>query len=590
MDRRYALRVAGLYALAASVWIAVSDIGIGTLGLSTADVSRLSLYKGFLFVVVTSMVLYSSVVRAGRRYQNLAGRLATLIEVVPIPIVALDLDSRVTLWNPAAERVFGWTAAEVIGERNPIVPPEDWEAFLENQRKLAEAPNSHGLEARRRTRDGRLLNVHVFNAAVRDDSGAIVGTVGVLEDVTQRNAVARELERHRDHLEDLVRERTEELTRMNEELSRATDAKDTFLASMSHELRTPLNSIIGFTQILLQGLAGDVNEEQTKQLQMVNASGRHLLALINDVLDLSKIESGRTSVRWEPVRLQEITSAVAGTIQPLIREKGLTWTCECDADAMIVTDRQRVEQILLNLLSNAVKFTETGGVRLSVAVRGAYARFEVADTGVGVAQDALERIFGEFVQIESTDSMRPEGTGLGLAISRRLAALLGGTLVAASEVGVGSTFVLTLPVGSIGPGAEKAASRACDVLVVDDDVHARMIVTALLRDSGYHVREAADGARALEAIAEKLPDAIMLDLVMPKIDGWGVVERLKAEERTADIPIICASIMHESEVDGTEAFAGFLVKPIDAAGMLKMLDTVLSGRGCTGDADREGPS
>lgn len=576
MDRRYAARVTAVYSLAAGLWIVLSDGLLAGLDLSASQVSRLSLLKGLAFVAVTALVLYMSVTRGTRRFASLSDRLSTFIDVAPIPIVSLDLTGRVVLWNPAAEHAFGWSAAEVIGQKNPIVGPEQRETFAEEQKRLPERPNTTGLEVVRRRKDGQRVQLRVFSAAVRDERGRAVGTIGVLEDVTDYNRAIVESERYRDHLEELVRDRTTELSRANEDLQRATDAKDTFLASMSHELRTPLNSIIGFTQILLQGLAGPLNDEQARQMEMVNAAGRHLLELINDVLDLSKIEAGQMTIIAAPIRISEILTAVEGTVRPMLDAKGLSWECTCDRDDVIITDRLRLEQILLNVLSNAVKFTEKGSVRLSASARGASVRFEVADTGVGIGSESLQRVFGEFVQIETKDAIRPEGTGLGLAISRRLAHLLGGTLVASSQVGVGSTFILTLPSGAELPQASSpSTSNTQTVLVVDDDTHARGIISAVLRDAGYDVRQAFDGDVALEMAAEEPPDVVLLDLVMPRLDGWEVLKRLKSRADTADIPIICVSILEESEHPPVDGFAGYLVKPIDPAGLLELLDTVL---------------
>ncbi len=574
-----------MYSLAAGTWIAFSDGLLASFGLTADTISRLSMYKGFGFVAVTSIVLYAAVTRGMQRLEVLSDRLSTFIDVVPIPIISLDMDFRVVLWNPAAERVFGWSAQEVLGEPLPLVPEDEWDTFVASQATLLQVPNPAGLEVVRKRKDGAPVHLRVFNAAVHDAQGRMIGSIGVLEDVTEMNAASAEIERYRDHLEEIVRQRTGELEDANESLLKAQAAKDTFLTSMSHELRTPLNSIIGFTQILLQGLAGPLNDEQARQLEMVNSSGRHLLALINDVLDLSKIGAGHVVLQRDEVLLAEVLADIEGTARPLLDEKSLDWVCECDSQEVMFTDRRRLEQILLNLVSNAVKFTERGTIRLSAKVSGSFVRFEVADTGIGISQDALELVFGEFVQIDMKEAIRPEGTGLGLAISRRLANLLGGTLVAASEVGVGSTFMLNLPVGVyLEDGAHEGVPyerERCVVLVVDDDPQARTIITKVLEGAGYAVRQASDGASALEKVAENRPDIILLDLVMPRLDGWAVLERLKSDEMTATIPIVCVSIMLESEQPSTAGFSGYLAKPIDPAGMLEMLDTVLAGTACT---------
>ena len=240
---------------------------------------------------------------------------------------------------------------------------------------------------------------------------------------------------------------TEELAVTNEELTRATQAKSRFLANMSHELRTPLNSIIGFTGVMLQGLAGPLNEEQERQLGMVRRSGEHLLALINDVLDLSKIEAGRTKVTATDVTVGDLVDAAAATIQPLAAQGNLDMAIEADdCGLLLFTDVQKVTQILVNLLGNAVKFTREGGV--SVRVTSPDRRtvsFAISDTGVGIAQEDLSSMFDEFMQAEVMGS-KPQGTGLGLAISRKLAHMLGGTLTGISTPDEGSTFTLTIPV------------------------------------------------------------------------------------------------------------------------------------------------
>jgi len=250
----------------------------------------------------------------------------------------------------------------------------------------------------------------------------------------------------KDHLEKTVRERTADLERLNEELRVATEAKSRFLASMSHELRTPLNSIIGFTGILLQGLAGELNDEQAKQMHMVEGSGKRLLALIDDVLDLSRIEAGRSevvSVEFDPA---EMVDSVVSAIRPLAEERGLDLRVEvADGVGTTSTDIGKVRQILTNLLSNAVKFTQRGGIVVSVApATGDRLVFSVSDTGAGISADEIEAIFDEFTQGRAGAEVL-QGTGLGLAISRKLARMLGGDLAVRSELGKGSTFTLTLP-------------------------------------------------------------------------------------------------------------------------------------------------
>ncbi len=583
MSRRFAWVVTIVYMLSAGVWIVVSDTVLAAMGLPAERIASVSLLKGLGFVLVTGTVLFFATSHAGRRYTDLSGRLSAIIDMSPVPIITLDLDGNVTLWNPAAERVFGWTEAEVLGRPNPIVPEQERTESRRIQAPVASDEGAPGLELTRVTKDGRTLLVRLFSASLHDERGTLTGLMGIHEDITRRREARQELERHRDHLEELVDERTLELRMANDALIDATEAKDTFLASMSHELRTPLNSIIGFSGIMLQGLAGPLNDEQSKQLAMVNSAGHHLLALVNDVLDLVKIEAGQTSLSLQTVRVADVLDSVEGTIRPLADDKHLALRCELTGDlASIVTDRRRLEQILLNLLSNAIKFTDDGSVSLTVSTDDDVVRFEVTDTGIGIPHESLDRIFDEFVQIDRSDLLRPEGTGLGLPISRRLAALLGGRIVARSEVGIGSSFVLELPQRAAGPLAEQPQpdTDTCTVLVVDDDAHARGIVSRILAAKGYRAIEAADGEQGLAAVAKYHPDCVLLDLVMPRLDGWAVLERLRDDPATADIPVICTSIIDEGEQGVAKGFAGYLVKPINPSGLVALLEETLAGVAC----------
>jgi PAS domain S-box-containing protein len=322
----------------------------------------------------------------------------------------------------------------------------------------------------------------VSHSPIFDDERVVIGASVLARDVTERKAAAVALMAHAEQLEHLVDERTsalaalnEELQSSNEELNRlneslesanaqfgganeelqaanealdeATHAKSEFLASMSHELRTPLNSIIGYSGILLQGLAGEMNDEQRKQLEMVSTSGKHLLALINQILDLAKIESGQ--LEFHPVRfdVSELLAEVGDTLRPLAGDKGVELVGEvCEGAGSLCSDRTAVEQILINLVGNAVKFTDMGRVSVRAMREGPDIVFEVSDTGCGVPREEMERIFTEFYQSSAPGVQPAGGTGLGLSVSRRLAVGLGGSIEADSEVGVGSVFSVRLPV------------------------------------------------------------------------------------------------------------------------------------------------
>ncbi|MGB4441388.1 MAG: ATP-binding protein [Coriobacteriia bacterium] len=265
---------------------------------------------------------------------------------------------------------------------------------------------------------------------------------------TERRRAERELSEYRDHLEQTVQDRTAELMVVNEDLQRATRAKDDFLASMSHELRTPLNSVIGFTDLMLKGRTGELNDEQRRQIRMVNDAGQQLLSLVNEVLELSRIDAGVLSILDAPFDPTEAVGRLVEMMAPVAAGKGLdlNWSAAETVPHRIVTDRGRLDQILLNLIGNAIKFTAHGGVDVVVRAEGPDAiAFSVEDSGIGIAPADFEAVFEHFRQVQ-TGPAGEAGAGLGLSISRRLAEALGGTLTVASEVGEGSIFTLTLPV------------------------------------------------------------------------------------------------------------------------------------------------
>ncbi len=350
----------------------------------------------------------------------------------------------------------------------------------------------------------------------------------------------------------------------------ASQLKTQFLANMSHELRTPLNSIINFTRILSSGLRGPVTPEQRDYLTRVRHSGEHLLGLINDILDLSKIESGRMELYTEPVQVAALIQGVIATAAGLTKGKPIE-LCQDLAPALppVQADRTRLRQILLNLLSNAAKFTASGAITVRAHPAAGQLIVSVHDTGIGIAPEHLTTIFEEFRQVEGSASRRYEGTGLGLTICRRLVELHGGRLWVESTVGVGSTFAFSLPIVASEPSGAVAtlatpSSTGIPVLVVDDDPAAIEIVAAYLEHAGYAVYGLTDSRHVLEAARVVQPAAIILDVLMPHKDGWEVLSELRAEPSLQAVPVALYTIVEEQKLGFYLGASAYLTKPIDA--------------------------
>ena len=366
-------------------------------------------------------------------------------------------DGSITFLNEFGQRFFGYSAEEMTGRHvvGTIVPHTGSDGH-DLQRLIAQItddPEAFGQNVNENMRrDGTRVWISWTNRIVRDAQGEVVEILSVGTDVTERRRAEEAIRKLNADLERRVIERTAELALAKDRAETADRVKSAFLATMSHELRTPLNSIIGFTGIILDGLAGPLNPEQERQLAMVQNSARHLLALINDVLDISKIEAAQLKVTSMPMSVPAAVANVVGIVRPLAEKKGLTLQVEVAPEiGSIRSDPRRVEQVLLNLLNNAIKFTEQGGVTLSVAredrpgLAGGAIRFAVRDTGIGLKPESLATLFQPFKQVDSGLSRSQEGTGLGLAICRRLAELMGGTVTVESEWGKGSVFTFTLP-------------------------------------------------------------------------------------------------------------------------------------------------
>ena len=435
-----------------------------------------------------------------------------------------------------------------VGQRGEF-GDQDLETVV--KQRIEQLKHKHSFE---RTRpDGMVLEV--YRAPTSDG-----GFIAIYTDITERKRNEAELNRAREAAET------------------ANRVKSEFLANMSHELRTPLNAVIGYSQMLQEEAKDAGQEDFIPDLAKIENAGKHLLGLINDVLDLSKIEAGRMTMFIEDANIAAMITEVRGIIEPLAAKNSNRLIVNCPASVgTIRTDVTKLKQSLLNLLSNASKFTDKGTVELTVARNGTGAAetvsFRVADSGIGMTPEQLGRLFQAFGQADSSTSRKFGGTGLGLAITRHFARMLGGDIAVTSEEGKGSVFTLTLPVQAAleepttVPEAKPMVSGdkegAQTVLVVDDDEAVHDLVGSMLGREGYRVLHARNGDEALAIARKERPDAITLDVMMPQMDGWSALTAIKADPEISNIPVIMLTMLHERAIALSLGAEGYITKPVD---------------------------
>ena len=389
----------------------------------------------------------------------------------------------------------------------------------------------------------------------------------------QFNVMAGRLKESYAGLEQKVEERTREVEEKSRQLELASQHKSQFLSSMSHELRTPLNAIIGLTEMMVTNAARFGTEKAAEPLRRVHRAGSHLLGLINQVLDLSKIEAGKLELSPDWVNLTPLINEVVDTARPLAEQNNNRLMVKCQENlGSLTVDPMRLRQILLNLLSNACKFTKQGEVTLlarKLVNEGHWIEFAVTDTGIGMTPEQQAKLFEEFTQADSSTARQYGGTGLGLAITRKLARMMGGDVTLTSEAGKGSTFTVRLPADTDMPAGAPISSdrgrstRADCVLVIDDDATARELISDHLKAGGFSVVTAAGGVEGIKLAKELQPTAITLDVMMPDLDGWSVLAALRQNPELADIPVIMVSIVDDKRRGIALGAAGYLTKPID---------------------------
>jgi PAS domain S-box-containing protein len=503
-------------------------------------------------------------------------RYRKLFELNPQPAWIYDRETlRFLAVNRAAIEAYGYSRDEFLAMSiRDIRPAEDVPFLLERVSSLSN--NTHtDSEWRHVRRDGSVIQVDITAYSLVFDGRDADFVIAV--DVTERKRAQEEREKFMARLEAANRE----LELRNREVERATKMKSKFLASMSHELRTPLNAIVGFSDLLSDETPGPLNPKQKRFVTHIKNGSAHLLQLINDILDLSKIEAGLLELRCEDFLVKEALPEVLSTIRPLAMAKNIRVEESIQADPVVNADRIRFKQILYNLLSNAVKFTpKDGRIDVSCHQDGGMVCISVTDTGVGIRPEDHAMVFEEFRQVEGNAAQ--QGTGLGLAITKRLVEQQGGQIILKSEVGKGSCFSLTLPWGLSrsqepfsdfqGPFSSEIATPARKplVLIVDDELPARELMATYL-EPGYRVAMAVSGSDAVRKAKELTPDAITLDVLMAGGDGFQALVALKESPETENIPIIVVSIVDNKQVGFALGAVDYLIKPIGRQALLDSL-------------------
>jgi PAS domain S-box-containing protein len=471
--------------------------------------------------------------------------------------------------NPIWQNVLGFTTEELMARPYlEFIHPDDRPATLTQAGRLQEGKVTLAFENRYLCKDGS-YKWFLWNSVSISEQKLIYA---VARDITER----KQTQLH-------VEQQNRELEVRNREVERATRLKSKFLATMSHELRTPLNAIVGFSELLAEETAGQLNDKQKRFVNHIKQGSAHLLQLINDILDLSKIEAGQLELRREDFQIRDALPEVLSTIRPLAMAKNIQVEHQLKTERPVYADRVRFKQILYNLLSNAVKFTpKDGRITIDCFEKEGLVAIVVTDTGIGIRPEDHETVFEEFRQAEGGTDTPSEGTGLGLAITKRLVEQQGGTISLESAPGKGSRFTFTLPAGSktsetrplvqpadlrvpVGSGRVKPL-----VLVVDDEVSARELLASYL-EADYQIAMAESGAEAVKQAQQLLPDAITLDVLMSGGSGFETLVALRKSPETANIPIIIVSIVDQKQVGFALGAADYLIKPIHKAVLLETI-------------------
>jgi len=518
--------------------------------------------------------------------------LRTLIDNLPDYIYVKDRDGRFLLSNTAVVHQMGLASEnELLGKTDfDFFPRELAAKYYADEQAILKAGdgiyNHEGpsVDVNKKEKDRWVTTNKVL---LRNAQGGITGFVGIGRDITERKRA-----------EEQVRSQLSIIEKQNLELEKARDlamdankTKSTFLASMSHELRTPLNAIIGYSEMVVEEMSDDGETRYRDDIDKIHAAGKNLLDLINEVLDLSKIEAGKMELYLEEFQLSDLIREVASTVQPLMEKNNNALVMNVTPDIPIVRlDHTKVRQILFNLISNASKFTHNGTITLTaVAIpasggAGATIELKVMDTGIGLTEDQQSKLFKEFSQADSSTTRKYGGTGLGLAISKRFSDMMRGSIEIDSIPDKGTTFTVTLPqvlenaeetpLPAVVPAEQPPVPIPMNtvVLVVDDDTGVRDLLSRYLSKEGYLVECVASGDEGIKRAKEILPMAIILDVMMPRKDGWAVLQEIKNEPTLKLIPVVMYTMLDEKNFGLAIGASDYLIKPVSKEKILQVLD------------------
>ncbi|MFT5350344.1 MAG: PAS domain S-box-containing protein [Gammaproteobacteria bacterium] len=559
--------------------IRFSHLHDGSIVVVSSDITELKNKETDLLAKNKEMELIQSELKGSEQ------RVAKVVQSSPDGIITIDRWGIIQSFSASAERIFGYFSDEVMGRNVKILMPK--KIALEHDYYLEKfvvgepstiVGNSRVVDAKRK--DGSVFKMDLRVECIELDDDEVI-YIGTTRDITIQLQMEAEVNKAR------------------EDAIAANAAKSAFLANMSHELRTPMNAIIGYSEMLAEDAEDDGLEDLFKDLQKITAAGKHLLSLINDVLDLSKIEAGKMDLFIEVFNFSDVANEVADTAQTLVQANGNKLVVEIGEGLdNLEGDLTKTRQMLFNLISNAAKFTENGTITLSgekYEIRDSdWVRFSVSDTGIGIPADKLETIFLEFSQADDSTTRNYGGTGLGLSLTRRFAQMMGGEILVESKEGSGSRFIIEFPMkvtkrhegleveasmdtisdnARIAPAHTsldhlqnslgRAQKKKPLVLVVDDEQTSRELLTRSLEQEGCEVKIARDGVEGLKLAAELLPDLITLDIMMPGMDGWTALRKIKADKKLRDIPVLMVSMIGDRGMSYELGAVDAIQKPVD---------------------------